>query len=237
MTSDHIHIVDVETTGLDPATDRVVEIAAVKVELDGAAGPGWVARSGWQSFANPGRAIPPEASAIHHIIDADVSGAPLLGNAVELVIGPDWPNGIDIVAAHNARFDREFLPMLRDQRWIDTYRCALHVWPDAPSHSNMTLRYWLGIDLPREGAHRALADATVTAHLLIALLKDHTVDELLKLSTKAVVLRKVRFGKHVGKTWAEVPLDYLVWLGKQDTSDPDVKFTVKHELQRRKEDA
>ncbi len=233
MSATHIHVVDVETTGLEPASDRVVEIAAVKVELDGAAGPGWLAREGWRSFVNPGRTIPPEVSAIHHIIDADCVGAPHLGNAVELVIGPDWPEGVDVVAAHNARFDRSFLPMLQEKRWIDTYRCALHIWPDAPCHSNMTLRYWLGIDLPREGAHRALADATVTAHILIAMLKDRTVAELLKLSTKAALLRKVRFGKHAGKLWTEVPADYLVWAEKQDF-DPDVKFTVKSELQRRK---
>jgi exodeoxyribonuclease X len=229
----HIHVIDTETTGLDPASDRVVEVAAVKVEPDGAAGPGWSAREGWQSFVNPSRAIPPEASAIHHIIDADCSGAPRLGNAIEMVIGPDWPEGVDVVAAHNARFDRGFLPMLQDKRWIDTYRCALHIWPDAPGHSNMTLRYWLGIDLPREGAHRALADATVTAHILIEMLKNRAVDDLLKLSTKAALLRKVRFGKHTGKLWTEVPADYLVWSQKQDF-DPDVKFTVKSELQRRK---
>ena len=53
-----------------------------------------------------------------------------------------------------------------------------------------------------------------------------------RLSTKAVVLRKVGFGKHFGSLWADVPLDYLEWCARQDF-DPDVKFTVKSELARR----
>jgi DNA polymerase-3 subunit epsilon len=65
------------------------------------------------------------------------------------------------------------------------------------------------------------------------LLAERTVDELLKLSTKAVVLRTVGFGKHFGKLWAETPIDYLEWAQKQDF-DADVKFTIKHELARRK---
>lgn len=225
-----IYVLDTETTGIDPDKDRVVEVAAVEVAVE--IGGGGNVVTGWSSFVDPGIPIPPEASAIHHIIDADVAGAPHLGRAVDVVLGLNWQDRVDIVAAHNARFDRSFLPPLKDKRWIDTWRCALHVWPDAPNHKNMTLRYWLGIDLPRDGAHRALADAIVTANLLCRLLKERSVDDLIKLSTKAAVLRKVTFGKHAGKLWADVPTDYLQWGSKQEF-DPDVKHTIKHELARR----
>ena len=76
--------------------------------------------------------------------------------------------------------------MLKDRRWIATLRCAKHVWPDAPDFKNETLRYRLGIDLPRDRMHRALEDATVTAHILARLLAERTVDELLALSTTPV---------------------------------------------------
>ena len=216
-----IVVVDTETTGLDPVTDRVVEIACVPPSGHGA-----------RSLVYPRRPIPPEASAVHHIIDADVAGAPDLGDALSLALFPHSVDEVEIFAAHNARFDRDFLPMLHDKKWIDTWRCAMHVWPDAPAFGNQVLRYWLGIDLPREGAHRALQDATVTWHILGRLMDERTVDDLLKLSTKAVVLRKVGFGKHFGSLWADVPLDYLEWCARQDF-DPDVKFTVKSELARR----
>lgn len=189
---------------------------------------------GWQSFVNPGIPIPPETSAVHHIIDTDVADAPPLGTAIERVLGFSWEGRVDVVAAHNAKFDRGFLPPLKDKRWIDTYRCALHLWPEAPNHKNMTLRYWKGIDLPREGAHRALADALVTAHLLKLMLAERSVDELLALSDLPVVLRKVPFGKHAGALWADVPRDYLDWASRQKFDNADVMHTVKHEIKRRR---
>lgn len=227
----NIFVIDTETTGLDPAVDRVVEIAAVEMSLaDGA----WSIGAGAVSFVNPRRPIPPEASAVHHILDADVAAAPDMLEAIDKVLPVTWRDSVDLVAAHNARFDLSFLPMLKEKRWIDTYRCALHVWPDAPRHNNCTLFYWLGCPRPAEvRAHSALFDAHVTAHLLSRLLENLTVDDLLKLSTKLVVLKTCRFGKHSGALWMDVPLDYLQWASRQDF-DPDVAFTVKHEIQRRK---
>jgi exodeoxyribonuclease X len=165
-----IWVLDTETTGLSPETDRVVEIAAVPVVgalVDPTTGlTQWRVGDGASSLVRPGIPIPPEASGVHHIIDSDVADAPQLGEALDRVLGPLWGGQVEICAAHNAKFDRGFLPPLQTKRWLYTWRTSMHVWPDAPSHKNMVLRYWRGIDLPREGAHRALADATVTAHLL-----------------------------------------------------------------------
>jgi exodeoxyribonuclease X len=226
-----IFIVDTETTGLDPATDRVVELAAIRLEqVDDVT---WEHTLMGSSFVNPRRPIPPEASAVHHIVDSDVADAPDLGEAIDHLLTPFWFDNIHIIAAHNARFDRDFLPPLKEKRWIDTYRCAMHVWPDAPSFKNAVLFYWRGFKrIEPVEPHRAAYDALLTTHLLIALLAERTVDELLRLSTKAVVLRTVRFGKHSGSLWTEVPIDYLQWASRQDF-DPDVKFTVKTEIARR----
>jgi exodeoxyribonuclease X len=225
-----IFVIDTETTGLDPASDRTVEIAAVEVfeTLGGA----WYVGEGVGCFVNPRRSIPPEASAVHHITDEDVVGAPDMGEALDRVLTPMWQTAVDIVAAHNAPFDKGFLPPLKEKRWIDTHRCALHVWPDAPNHKNQTLRYWLKLGKMAGDPHRALFDAQVTAHILCRLLAERTVDDLLKLSRKCVVLKKVGFGKHFGQLWTEVPPDYLQWASRQDF-EPDVKFTVKTEIARR----
>lgn len=227
--TEKIAVVDVETTGLDPEKDRVVEIAAAIVE-DGRV---VFSRS---EFVNPGIPIPPEASGIHHIIDDDVSGAPQLAEALDRVFGAMWNDENLIFAAHNCRFDMGFLPMTKGKPWIDTYRCAMHIWPEAPNFANQTLRYWLKIEtgLPRGFVHRAKDDAVVTAHILIRLLQERDLGELMRLSTKAVVLKKVGFGKHFGKLWTEVPFDYLQWAERQDF-DPDVRFTVKTEISRRRQ--
>jgi DNA polymerase III epsilon subunit-like protein len=100
-------VVDVETTGLSPARDRIVEIAVVRV---------WAGAilHRWSSLVNPGVPISPFAVACHGITDADVAGAPplhaLLPVIRRLVAGTT-------IAAHNATFDRGFLPMLA-QPWI-----------------------------------------------------------------------------------------------------------------------
>ena len=234
-----IHIVDTETTGLDPTSDRVVELAAVQIKelsVEGVSplNPTWTIGAPASSFVNPRKPIPPEVTAVHHILDADVANAPDLGEAIDRVLTPFWRETVDIVAAHNARFDRDFLPPLKDKRWIDTYRCALHLWPEAPSFKNASLFYWKGNRrIEPVEAHRAAYDALLTAHLLQAMLAERTVDELLKMSTKAVLLRKVAFGKHAGQLWTEVPGSYLAWASTQDF-DPDVKFTVKSEIARRR---
>ena len=51
--------------------------------------------------------------------------------AAVLSDGQPAVEGVNICAAHNCDFDRGFLPMLADGRWIDTLQCAKHVWPDA----------------------------------------------------------------------------------------------------------
>lgn len=226
-----IHIIDTETTGLDPAADRVIQIAAVELALD-VDTKKWIPSRGITSFVNPGRPIPPEATGVHHIIDSDVEGAPTLDQALETVLNPLFM--VDVCAAHNAPFDKSFLPPLAERRWIDTLRCSKHVFPDAPNFQNSTLYYFLGFKRPDGIApHSALFDAKITTRILIRLLAERTLDELLVLSRKAVLLKKVGFGMHFGKLWVDVPVSYLDWANGAEGLDPDVKFTVKKELARR----
>ena len=62
-------VFDLETTGTDPATDRIVEISALRIEVDGS-------RSIKTRRLDPERPIPPGATAVHGIRDDDVRGAP-----------------------------------------------------------------------------------------------------------------------------------------------------------------
>jgi exodeoxyribonuclease X len=227
---------------MDPARDRVVEFAAVPfytatVETNTGSLPTYLMGGGVSSLVYPGIPIPPEASAVHHLIDEDVEGAPPLGRAVDLVLGPLWRSAPErIFVAHNARFDRPFLPMLHDgAQWVCTYRCALHVWPDAPGFSNQTLSYWLQLPVPRDlPAHRALTDATVTAHLFLRLLAERSLEDLAKLTRKAAVLKTLPFGKHKGEAVTAVPTSYLEWILREEVDDPDARYTAKFELARRR---
>lgn len=138
-------------------------------------------------------------------------------------------------AAHNAAFDRAHLPQLgtalEPLPWICTYRCAMHIWPEAPSHSNQTMRYFLDLepDLPPGlYPHRALYDTLVTAALLGRMLQNHTPEQLLRLTVEPVLQTKVRFGKHRGQPWSEVPSGYIDWLLRQSDLDPDTLHTARH---------
>ena len=237
-----IIVMDVETTGLE-AHDRVCEVAAVPVVGDP---PVHVVGRGVTSLVNPGIPIPPQASAIHHLVDEDVQGAPTLAEALDQCF--DGMEGGDdeapILAAHNAPFDRGMLPPLKDFQWIDTYRCSLHLWPEAPSHSNQALRYWRGVKvrgdrgeggwLRHSMPHSALFDAYTTAALLVEMLKERTPEDLLRLSETPVLLHTCRLPAHKGKPWSEVPYGYLRWAaGQRDPGwDADTQHTIEHHLER-----
>ena len=234
-------VVDTETTGIDPATNQIVEFAAVvtsaREEIDHAS-----------TLVNPGRPIPPEASAIHHIIDEDVAEAPGIGEAIGPIMldftaqhGP-----FAAYAAHNAPFDAAFLPAFIDAPWLDTLRLAKRLHPEYEQHGNEYLRYREGISYPgirEENAHRALHDARVTAALLRRYLQEiassradfpQDVDGLIRFIAQPMVLAgPVQFGKHKGRTWpqvTQVDRGYLAWIVKQPDMDIDTRATAQHYL-------
>jgi len=212
-----VRIVDTETTGLDPATDAIVEIAKVDW-IDGQIG-------GHRSdLIDPGIPIPSMAKAVHHITEAHIAGAP----KIEDVIGE---YRADIAAAHNSDFDRKFLGDDFAKHWVCTYKVSLRVWPDFPSHSNQFLRYELGLPDPTEGQpHRALYDASITASLFDELTRHMSVREMVQISREPALLTTLNFGKHRGTKIADTPRDYLDWL-LRNSDDESVKFSIRKVLE------
>ena len=161
MERERYAVIDVETTGFSPVDDRIVEVACVCVD-----GEQIVDR--WATLVDPEMPIPPRTTAVHGITDAMVGGAPAIDRALmqlkERVAGRP-------IVAHYARFDLSFLRRMPTHEAICTMRLARVLFPDAPNHKNQTLRAVLEIDrlLGEDvGAHRALDDALVTAHVLMA---------------------------------------------------------------------
>jgi exodeoxyribonuclease X len=226
-----IRVIDLETTGVDP-TDYVVEIGSVDLLTDGSIG------NHLGFLVKPPCPIPPEAQAVHHIVDQDVAQA-LSWSAVSENFFDQRRLG-DLVgfAAHNARFDRQWLPadLLGNLPLICTYKAAVRIWPDAPRHTNQVLRYWLDLKLDRsiaDRAHRAMPDAYVTAHLLRETLKHASIDDLIRWTNEPTLLPKVTFGKHRGQKWEDVPDDYLQWILRQQDMNEDVAHTARHHLSER----
>jgi DNA polymerase III subunit epsilon len=96
-------IFDIEATGTSPRVDRIVELAIVKIMPDGT-------RTRHVYRVNPGMPIPPEATAIHKITDADVVNCPLFGAIAQEI--RDLLEGCDLGGYNVGRFD---IPMLQEE--------------------------------------------------------------------------------------------------------------------------
>ncbi|MBK8199193.1 MAG: DUF3820 family protein [Acidobacteria bacterium] len=214
-------LLDVETTGMEDDA-RVVEIAAITGRLFDRGAP--IERT-INTLVNPGVPIPCTASAIHHITDAMVQNAPPLDEVMET-----FPVA-DLYVAHNAAFDRRFLPHLKAAPWACTLKVAYAEFDDAPSYGLQALRYWLGTPGPPLGsgghAHRAMYDVWTLAGLFDDLRsRGWTRERMIEVSGRPRLLRTIPFGKHKGAKFTDVPGDYLSWLRRQTDLDEDVQFTL-----------
>lgn len=239
-----IRVIDLETTGFDPPEHAVIEIGwcdLVSTRVDLAGLPtGWEVTDGGSMIVNPGRPIPAESSAVHHLVDEDVASGFAWRDVVPLVLQVP---GIDAFAAHNTKLERAFITddLTGNVPWIDSYKVALRLLPDAVPHSNQVCRYTMnpaGLDRSiADRAHRAYPDAYVTAHLLRDFLQQSTVEQMLEWTRTPALLARVPFGVHRGKKWSDPAVDdgLLTWTLGKDFSE-DVLFTARHELDRREKE-
>lgn len=234
----HIHqalsqvaIIDTETTGLDPKTAEIVELAT-----------GHYTSNGWNVTSrlfNTPTGIPPESSAKNQISNRMVRGEPYfdsssLGEILDMMGSPLY------FVAHNSEYDRQVLeasfqrmrePELAElfgnrDLWICTWRLARrfyqHSFTDKIYGQNY-LRYKL--DLPVDdsiGVHRAGADVLVCGVLLERLISDgielgfvdpaqNIASQLIDLSHAAIPVSTWPIGKHKGQLLSDVPTDYYLW--------------------------
>ena len=170
-------VVDSETTALDPRKARVIELAAVRLSAGKL-----VAADSFRQLLRPDReSIPASSTKIHGIDDAAVAAAPLFADV--------WPRfqayvGTSIVVGHAVGFDlavwkRECelagLPWRRP-RTLDTRLLAEIAAPELAGYALEKVASWLGIE-PTD-RHKALGDASTTAHILLALvpkLREHGI--------------------------------------------------------------
>ncbi|MFT0847950.1 3'-5' exonuclease [Actinomycetaceae bacterium L2_0104] len=155
-------VVDVETTGLNPSSDRIIEIDVVALDAEGEF------EDEWTSLVNPLR--PVAAQFVHGISDDDVAGAPTF---TELL--PHIATRLEgrAIAAHNAAFDVGFLnASFKRARFpmevpLDATVCTMElskIYLPEGRHGLVSASERAGITLSQH--HRALADAWTAAQLL-----------------------------------------------------------------------
>jgi polyribonucleotide nucleotidyltransferase len=153
-------VLDVETTGTDPAMADLVEIAVVKVK-------GGKIADRWSTLVNPGRPI--VGNQMHGITDADVKKAPSPAEAARQALKAigDAP-----IVGHSVGFDLAFVEAaladgtrFEQGRYLDTLVIAREGYPDLENYKLPTLSNFFGLELAQN--HRALPDAEATANLLL----------------------------------------------------------------------
>ncbi len=154
--------VDIETTGLNPDEDAIIEIGAVKFN-------GRRVEEEWSTLINPRRPIPAFITQLTGITNSMVRHAPFLVDVMADLI--EFIGDAPIVG-HNIGFDLSFLQQtgaLRHNMNIDTYELAAVLMPTASRYNLSSLAHQLNILLP--ATHRALDDARVTHAVFNALMQ------------------------------------------------------------------
>ena len=173
---------DVETTGLDLRTERIVEVGAVKFDGSGVLDT-------YGQLVNPGRPIPPALTAIHGITDEMVAKNPPITSVV-----PEFEEfaGDAVLVAHNAQFDVGFFDAAFAETGIEplpgpilcTRELSRGIFLGLSDYKLTTLARLLGI--PAVEHHHALADAGYSAHVFRRCMSyidpewDMTLTQLLK---------------------------------------------------------
>ncbi len=161
---------DVETTGLNPLTDRIIEIGAV-LFVDGKP------KGFFSTLVNPMVSIPASASAVNHITNEMIKGAPVEQDAYSQLIEflGDALAGKTIMCAHNARFDFDFLCNTLSRlgfdaeiRFLDTLSLSRKYVRGLENYKQGTLEDFFG--LTNDTAHRASSDAENCGKILCGIL-------------------------------------------------------------------
>lgn len=148
-------IFDLETTGISPNYDEVIEISALKVK-------GGEVVDEFNTLVNPGRKIPFGATKVNGITNAMVAEAPAFSHVLAEFL--DFAEGLVLVGHNIARFDMKFIWRDAEQyfgeipqnNYVDTLQVARKHLPRMEHHRLVDLAEHYGIS--SEGAHRALND-------------------------------------------------------------------------------
>lgn len=227
-------VLDTETTGLD-VKDRICALGLV---MDGAI---------HYELIRPGKKIPPEASAIHHITNEMVENSPSFAESDSYELIQSFNNGEHTLVSHNAPFD---LAMLQKEgiTWqgeiIDTLKCAKALMDDLEGYSLQFLRYELRLYRYEEDffeqyginptAHNAISDALHTRMVYEYLLDLASHEQLTQLSQARLLLTRLPFGKYAKKRIETVALKdpaYLKWmLESLMDMDEDLRYSIEYYL-------
>jgi len=213
-------VIDLETTGINLASDRIVEIAIVKIMPDGS-------KTVKHKLIHPEMPIPKQSSDIHGITDEKVKDAQTFRQAANEL--KQFLDHSDLAGYNSNRFDIEI--DMKGRRLIDVQR-VFHMM----EQRTLTAAYRFYCDKLHDGAHGARADAEATLEILMAqiarypqlgadpesIVKFTGDDQLVDFARRFSMENGIEifnFGKHKGRAVADVlksEPQYYDWMMKGD---------------------
>jgi DNA polymerase-3 subunit epsilon len=161
-------VLDTETTGLDPDTDEIISIGAVRC-VNGRLLQGET----FERLVDPKRRVPDASTAIHGITNEMVKGQPTIDQVL-----PAFARFSEdtVLVGHNVGFDMRFLKLKEaatgvvfDQPVLDTLLLDAVLHPDHTEHSLEAIAERIGVDVL--GRHTALGDALVTGEVFLGMVR------------------------------------------------------------------
>ncbi|HYC83560.1 MAG TPA: exonuclease domain-containing protein [Candidatus Paceibacterota bacterium] len=222
---------DTETTGLE--SGRLIQLAYKKRGADGIV----------VEYYKPPVPIEIEAMATHHITEKMIADKPCFKDTETCRMLSDLLPRC-VVIAHNAKFDLGILQNegLSAGPYICTYKVAQALY-DCPKYKLQYLRYLWSIELENATAHDAEGDVLVLERIFERMLQEYcaskaineeqALEDFINISSRPLLLKKLDFGKHAGKTFEEIKAadpGYLSWLSTLADKGEDFQHTVRHHL-------
>ena len=233
-------IFDLESTGVDTETARIVQFAAIKINVDGS-------REEKNVLINPETLIPLEATEVHGITDEMVKDAPVFSKYAKSIRA--WFEGCDIGGFNSDSYDLNLILAEMDRAgisfadWdlnlVDVLKLYRNLYPNTLSAIYKRL---FGEEL--EGAHNALTDVLATEKILLKILPEELgnskeidlylqgekqrVDFAGKLYKDSEGVVRYNFGKDINKSVKDNP-GFASWMLNQSFSK-DTKDKLKQIL-------
>lgn len=225
MNKEKLIYLDVETTGVDD-TDRLCQVA-YKV----------YGKEPISNLYKPPVDISVKAMSVTHITNEHVKDKPeFKGSDDYNTLKKLFEEEDYILVAHNSEFDKGMIEKegINVNHHICTYKLAHHLDTndETPEYNLQYLRYYLGLDTDGAIAHDALGDIIVLEQLFLKQLPNITIEEMIEVTKKPILLKSFNFGKHKGVPLSEVPRGYLEWLSSQENVEEDKKYSCDYHLGR-----
>lgn len=234
-------ILDTETTGAN-SEDRICQLSYIVLDRD------LEIESFYDDLCKPPLSIKFHAMAIHHITPQMVELKPPIEQTKAFEKLQELNKEENVLVIQNASFDLDMLQkegFENKMQLVDTFRVLRKHYGDEGSNSLQFKRYQWGLYKKEQEiekklgkqvqAHDALGDVVVLKLLLDKLIHSHTLESMIKLCQKPILLEKVPFGKYKGESFEDISLkdrEALNYMLKKQNIDQDIAYSINHFLEK-----